>query len=561
MVGMVFSLPVNVMATDPIPDGILTYWRLDEGSGDIAYDSADGHDAYLPKSPAWTTGKMGGALLYDGVDDHVLIPSTISADIGSPMAIELWFYALNYPTTQHPETYDCFIYIETHSGGYHRGIWGDNSGRLYFQPGGPYGTYWYSDIGYSLNQWNHIATNIFNYGYGIRQEVYFNGVLAATHTYSYGPMWSGAGDYMIGADNNGRHLNGMIDEVAIFNRVLSSSEIQQHYNNGAGSEITPDSNTVCLWHFNEGSGTTTMDSSNNGHHGTLMLPTASSPQWTNGLIGDALNFDGVDDYVNVPVSPYLTGGNQRTIEFWMKGNALAARQALVTKWIHGNHAEFYVHTSLYSGDEIHFHIASHRFDTGWHNGWTQDADIQNGVWYHVAAVFDGTQTGNENRMKIYVNGVQKTMIIHGTIPSTLTQTNSPVTIGGETTLSRYFNGIIDEVAIWDIALTADEVLLHYTNGLIGEDYLYVPPDQAILNLFDDIQNIDELPDGAENSLLSKLNAALEAIDNGNENAAVNLLNAFIAAVSAQSGRKLTVEEADALIAAAQDILNELNGGP
>jgi hypothetical protein len=197
--------------------------------------------------PSWTTGQVGGALNFDGVDDYVIIPASSTLDLGSPLAIELWFNAFDYPTAG---DYDCLIFIETNSGGYHRGIWGHSSGKLYFQPGGSYAT-WLSDIEYSLNQWTHIATNIYQQGSSIIQEIYINGALATTHTYPSSTMWSNAGPYRIGADNMGRYFDGMIDEVAIWNRVLSLDEIQQHYNNGDGVEITPDSSTMGLWHFEE----------------------------------------------------------------------------------------------------------------------------------------------------------------------------------------------------------------------------------------------------------------------------------------------------------------------
>ena len=67
----------------------------------------------------------------------------------------------------------------------------------------------------------------------------------------------------------------------------------------------------------------------------------------------------------------------------------------------------------------------------------------------------------------------------------------------------------------------------------------------------------ELPSGTENSLTSKLENAIDSLDNDKDTAGVNQLEAFINQVEAQRGKKLTEEEADALIAAAQWIIDNV----
>jgi photosystem II stability/assembly factor-like uncharacterized protein len=81
---------------------------------------------------------------------------------------------------------------------------------------------------------------------------------------------------------------------------------------------------------------------------------------------------------------------------------------------------------------------------------------------------------------------------------------------------------------------------------------------GIENLISDIENLN-LPKGYENSLISKLENALKSIQKENDEAAINQLNAFINAVDAQRDKKLTVEEADALITMALWIIDNLSG--
>jgi hypothetical protein len=87
------------------------------------------------------------------------------------------------------------------------------------------------------------------------------------------------------------------------------------------------------------------------------------------------------------------------------------------------------------------------------------------------------------------------------------------------------------------------------------------PAELILDLADDVMALN-LHKGITNSLEAKLNAALRALEDENENndiAAINTLEAFINAVEAQRGKKIPEAEADALIAAAQEIIELLSG--
>ena len=75
-------------------------------------------------------------------------------------------------------------------------------------------------------------------------------------------------------------------------------------------------------------------------------------------------------------------------------------------------------------------------------------------------------------------------------------------------------------------------------------------------MFENLQDLN-LPQGTENSLLSKLDAALNCLDNGNDNAAINILNAFKNSIEEQRNKKITTDQADMLIGAADDILGTI----
>jgi hypothetical protein len=81
--------------------------------------------------------------------------------------------------------------------------------------------------------------------------------------------------------------------------------------------------------------------------------------------------------------------------------------------------------------------------------------------------------------------------------------------------------------------------------------------ESIDLIIEDVEEMD-LPQGVEDGLLAVLEAALNAIETGNERAALRQLQAFMRMIEAFRGIKLTDEQADALIASAQEIIDSFN---
>ncbi len=88
-------------------------------------------------------------------------------------------------------------------------------------------------------------------------------------------------------------------------------------------------------------------------------------------------------------------------------------------------------------------------------GFTAANAVSPGQWYHVAAVFDGTQTGNAARLKLYLNGIQQTLTFSGTIPATTSSTNSAAFLAGTEAIGSpaVLPGTIDEVRVWNTAIS------------------------------------------------------------------------------------------------------------
>ncbi|MFC1576516.1 LamG-like jellyroll fold domain-containing protein, partial [Candidatus Omnitrophota bacterium] len=129
----------------------------------------------------------------------------------------------------------------------------------------------------SPDTWYHVALTYDASNYNFK--LYTNGVPDREATLSQ-PLNLGTGIRIAGDHFNDNYLPGYIDEVAIYDTVLSSDDISALYNNGSGSYITPTANTVGIWHLDDGPGTTATDSTGNGNDGTLI----NGPTWEAGIV-------------------------------------------------------------------------------------------------------------------------------------------------------------------------------------------------------------------------------------------------------------------------------------
>jgi len=228
--------------------------------------------------------------------------------------------------------------------------------------------------------------------------------------------------------------------------------------NDAMQKLQVDDSTVALWHFDNGSGNTVYDATSNDNDGNIYGAKwigFDGGQWNNRSdvnfsSGYAMQFDGVNDYVDVGsnINP-----NQFTIEAWIYPNTtLGAIRAIISK-LH-NEKDYY-----YKNFEFRIEtgkLVAHIPDgSAWTRVETQNT-ISARTWYHAVLTYDGS-TG-----KIFINGREDPNIYSGSY----VQDNIKVTIGarpefGYGNPGMFFNGIIDEVAIYNRSLSAEEIKAHY----------------------------------------------------------------------------------------------------
>jgi hypothetical protein len=434
-------------------NGLVGYWSFDEGTGTLAGDaSGNGNTGTLTNGPTWTTGKLGKAINFDGVDDYVNISSP---SLGNTYTFSAWVRVSTYAGA--PIQFPIF--------GEYTGS-GDTKNYLYIDTVG-------RKLGldqYLPSSGMAISSTTINAGvwYFVvatqtapnQRNLYVNGVLEATanEVYSGGAptIWT------IGkrADSSAYYFNGQLDEVRIYNRALSGTEITNLYNLGAEKlNVSPVSNLtsglVGYWTFDgkdtpwtSSSAGTATDRSGNGNTGTLTnMSRATSP--VSGKLGQALNFDGVDDYASTPLD--LTSSSF-TLSAWVKSTNTANngdRRTFLSK--RGAGDEWILYQDLGVNQTIRF--------TGWDSGGAGTKGVGGTTnfvanqWYYVVLTYDGTTTN------MFINGVLEGTTSAG---NPIRDTVNTVVIGKENL--RPWSGSLDEVRIYNRALSATEVQSLYDLG-------------------------------------------------------------------------------------------------
>ncbi len=235
-----------------------------------------------------------------------------------------------------------------------------------------------------------------------------------------------------------------------------------------------DPNVVGIWHFNEGSGIFVYDETDNYNNGTLGGDGFGTdlPVWTAGILGTALEFDGVDDYVAIPDSPSLRLREAFTLHVWVKPISASSNrwQTILEKG-----SDSY---GLYLTNSLTFEV---------YNGGLSPVSIQTptitlGNWYHLVATYDKY----DGLRKLYLNAVLVANSTHST--------NISNSVGRPLGINKhpingdsFFNGTIDDVMIFNRALSAFEIKDLYENGTFSNYVRQANLTSSIINLPQNMQ--------------------------------------------------------------------------
>jgi regulation of enolase protein 1 (concanavalin A-like superfamily) len=207
--------------------------------------------------------------------------------------------------------------------------------------------------------------------------------------------------------------------------------------------ITRDTNSlVGCWSFDDGAGSVATDSSGFGNHGTVENAT-----WVSGADGGALDFNGSTSRVTLPVAAFDSISSEISIAMWVYGDDFQPLEDSVFYAVDGSNARVLNIHLPFSNTNVYW-------DAGYDSGYdriykTANDSVYKGKWNHWAF----TKSATDRTMKIFLNGTLwhsgsgKTKIITGI---------TAATIGSQITSASY-NGLIDDIRLYNIALSDAEI--------------------------------------------------------------------------------------------------------
>ena len=422
-------------------------WNFEEGKNSTVNDSSGNGNTGTwggTGTKHWDIGKIGTAGKFNGSDDWVnagtgasLTASTITVEawvkgtIGSGLRV----IAIRYGASK--SAWDL-----TGSGGVLK--WYVSGNGSSWDLVSALGTRTIND-----DRWHH-CVGVYD---GTKGYVYIDGKLD-TSGGNAGSIYPSDQTLSIGAlsGGGGQQLNGLIDDVKIYNYARSPAQIAYDYNRGA---------PVGYWKMDECQGTAIHDSSGNNNTGTLTnatpgtCTTSADTAWYNGRNGkynSSLDFDGSDDYVEISNNANFNITSEITLSAWIKTTdaqgTVIAKNNITSPW-----NGYLLNVGQSSGDDGKICYWAGNYPTySWKCG---NSTVNDDTWHHIVVSHSGTTATYYLDGKN--NGIQ-------TVGSRTNNSSTPLRIGRQSDDIREFNGQIDEVQVYNYALTSLQVKNLFNQG-------------------------------------------------------------------------------------------------
>jgi hypothetical protein len=491
-----FSIGVN-MALAQVPsyvptNGLVGYWPFNGNAND---ESGNGNNGTV-NGATLTTDRFGNAnkaYSFDGVNDNILVPYNLSLNPNLPFSVS-FFGLTNSPGTSQ-------TWISTNPFGVTKG-WVlmpyQGTGMNYEVS---INNQWQSFVSpylFPTSNWVHCVF-VFDVS---SIKVFINGSLLETVNLPAGSISYGNSlPLMFGSTVTGLNwLNGKIDDIGIHNRVLTQQEITNLYTNTATPtcSITPTSATVCagdsvtltastsatnvsICSGSELPGTlqnglvgywpfcgNANDASGNGNNGTVNGATLTTDRFGNA--NSAYGFDGVDDWIDVAHSASLeifAAQQSSTISVWIQKINVETARDIISKGVHSDIASLGNKYLAIVNDGIQLGYFLYDFSS-MNSVRNSPNSINSNQWYHLVIVRD-------QNIKLYLNGIDVSSNAVNSGWTTNYNTilnNKKMTFGARNNLdansnlflNQFWDGKLDDIAIYNRALTPSEIQQLYIQG-------------------------------------------------------------------------------------------------
>ena len=431
--------PVEIRALYNFAPGPIVYFPLDEGTNTTTYDKASGSTGTLTNSPLWISGKYGKGLQFSSTDNNYVTfnPLQTLDSAASNLTISVWFKELTGGT-----------YLTSRSGGNVYLLRSSDNITFRANPGVSNSCTSTSNPN-ADGQW-HYATLTWN---GTTLKGYIDSKLECTDNTGSGGLTLGTTTWEIGHRPAVSGISGKLDDFKIYNYARTPGQIVQDMNASHPIGGSPIASQLAYYKFDEGYGTVANNSGFGGTaiNGSLGVGT-SAPSWSNaGKFGKALSFD-AGDFVTVPNDNSIKTSNV-TFSTWINvtGDGTNGYNGIVEK-IGG--------TTVTNTNRLLVVNASNLLLMQF-TGLTQFNStnvVSRDTWHHITYTYDG------HNQKIYIDGIlDNTQADEGGAIDTGTN-DLYIGRGSINSNTYFFNGLIDEVKIYNTALTQEEILIDYNHG-------------------------------------------------------------------------------------------------
>ncbi|MDP8231024.1 MAG: LamG domain-containing protein [Candidatus Gorgyraea atricola] len=430
----------------------VAYWRFDEGGGPTAYDDIGTNDGTLTGDANFVNGKIGKAMEFDGTGDYVTMGNVFGGYTKLTLCAWIKPDALSgvrfiIGKSRYPEhTYGYGIVLD---GAVLRGV------SAYGSPA----TDFYNNLTYDISgtdgQWTHVAVSFDNDT--DEGKLYVNGDLKDSYTSTEMSLTGGSYYFTVGAavrsTDQAYYFDGLIDDAKIYNYIRTAAQLMVDYNAGMashiGTGIDPNEGNAPFAYYDfeklgDVAASIGYDKSGNGYNGTI-----TGAIQVAGKYGSALSFDGSDDNVSCGDIDLTTAG---TVSVWFKRTASSgdALDTIIDKAVHSAGSAWALWLQPNGSLYVRFYDGSGA--TNWNSNDTRATD---GAWHHV--VFKWGSSGKE----VYYDG---SSVFTESDSSAITANDGPVMIGDSNNRDYRFEGLIDEVKIYNYARTQAQVAYDYNKG-------------------------------------------------------------------------------------------------
>ncbi|MFA6597452.1 MAG: LamG-like jellyroll fold domain-containing protein [Ignavibacteriaceae bacterium] len=421
---------VFTISTGTTTGGLIAYYPFNGNAND---ESGNGRNGVV-YGASLTTDRFGNpdkAYQFNGTSNYIDIPGTNNLHLNTNgLSLAAW---INFT-----EPNDIHAIVGKHISGYGNGYY------LMIRPATKFEFLVDSDFGlrstesYNDGNW-HFVVGTFD---GSTMKLYVDGALKSSQPKTYSSLNDSTltiGKHHAGVATD--FFNGKLDDIRIFDKAISETEVLQLFNDG----INLNQGLVVHYPFNGN----TNDESGNGKHGVKYGATLTTDRFGNP--DKAFQFNGTSDYIDIPGTNNLhLNSTGLTLAAWINFTEPNDIHAIVGKHISGYGNGYYLMIRL--ATKIEFLVDSDF-------GLRTTESYNDGKWHFVVGTFDGSM------MKLYINGELKS----SQTKTYSSMNDSTVTIGKHHTgvAADFFNGKLDDIRIYNRPITELELSALYNQKIVG----------------------------------------------------------------------------------------------